>query len=189
MTRACLRMLAVGLCAWASACASQPEPSAPAPVAVSPERVDAPIARETAALTWVAALEMGHAATDARLAEGDLSGAERVLRKALATAAPASTPADDLRRAHQDLWFRLAELQLRAGQAASARASVADGLALGRAQDLFTANLLIVDGHALSALGRETEASERYFEALEINRHLLQQALASPTDDAGANSP
>ena len=51
------------------------------------------------------------------------------------------------------------------------------GRALGRGQDVFTANLHVTPGRALEATGREVEAADAYFEALEINDALLRQML------------
>jgi hypothetical protein len=85
---------------------------------------------------------------------------------------------------HQDLLFRIARAELARGRSTEALAVADRGLALGPARDLFTANLLVARGEALEKLGRGPQAASAYFEALEINRKLLHDALG-PTD-AGA---
>jgi hypothetical protein len=51
------------------------------------------------------------------------------------------------------------------------------GLSLGKALDVFTANLWLVRGEALEALGRDSEAAASYYAALEIDNALLQGVL------------
>ena len=82
-----------------------------------------------------------------------------------------------------DLLFRIARAELEAAQPDQALAAADRGLALGRDNTLFCANLLIARGEALEKLGRDTEAASSYYEALEINRKLLDHVLGA--GDAG----
>lgn len=76
-----------------------------------------------------------------------------------------------------DAYFRLAEMALAARNAPAALLWSSRGLALGAANDLFTANLYIAKGHAALALGDDTMAGESFHKALAINEALLSIAL------------
>jgi predicted negative regulator of RcsB-dependent stress response len=130
--------------------------------------------------TWLLAIEQAHARADAAS-----PAARDALEAALALPVPAEVKAEHSRVVHQDLLFRLARIELAGGRSVEALTVADRGLTLGRAPDLFAANLLVARGEALETLGRKTEAAASYFEALEINRKLLHDALA-PTD---AGSP
>jgi tetratricopeptide (TPR) repeat protein len=105
------------------------------------------------------------------------------LRDALALPVPSDARPLHRRVVHQDLWFRLARAQIAAGRFVEGLDASARGLALGHAPDIFTANLHVARGEALEGLGRATEAASAYYEALEINRKLLHDAL--PAQDSG----
>jgi tetratricopeptide (TPR) repeat protein len=138
-----------------------------------------PVPSESAG-TWLLAIEQAHARADA------VSPAAReALQAALTLPVPAEVKAEHSRIVHQDLLFRLARTELADSRSVEALAAADRGLALGRAPDLFVANLLVARGEVLEKLGRKTEAASAYLEALEINRKLLHDALA-PTD---AGSP
>ena len=126
---------------------------------------------------WLAGMERAHGEADEALAAGDAARAREVLRGAFDTAVPASMAPEDARIVRQDLAFRLGELDLDAGEAAAAVEWADRGLALGQAEDVFTANLLIVRGRAREAQGGDREAIEDYFRALEINEALLRRTL------------
>ena len=128
---------------------------------------------------WVADAERRHALADERLQAGDPPGARVALREIVDGRAsiPAGVPADDRRGVLQDTYFRLAELDLQAGDPRAALASADRGLALGRADDLFVANLLVVRGAAHEALGDGPTAAADYHEALVINDKLLAEAV------------
>jgi hypothetical protein len=83
----------------------------------------------------------------------------------------------DMRVVLMDAYFRLAEMAHAARNAPAALLWSSRGLALGVANDVFTANLLIADGHAAAALGDEMRASESFHKALIINEALLAVAL------------
>lgn len=135
------------------------------------------------AAAWVERVRAAHLRADGHVRAGDVERALVELQAAVETAAPDTVHPEHARVARQDLWFRIAQLELGRGRASVAIASTDTGLALGRARDLFTANLLIARGEALEAEGRRTEAAASYFEALQINARLLRTALGSA--DAG----
>ena len=88
--------------------------------------------------------------------------------------APRSVPPDEARAVRQDAWFRAAELWLQRRQPGAARDEAERGLALGKAEDLFTANLLVVRGRARELLQDDRGAVSDYQEALRINEVLLR---------------
>lgn len=114
---------------------------------------------------------------DRALAERDTATAVALLRDLARRQAPAAVSARDGRVVRQDACFRLALLQLEAGQPAQALRWADYGLELGSGQDLFTANLLIARGHANQALGNDKPAARAYHRALRINEELMNQAL------------
>ena len=131
---------------------------------------------------WVAEAERRHALADQRLEAGDRPGARDALRGIVDAPVPADLPADDRRGVLQDTYFRLARIDLDARDPRAALADADRGLALGRAADLFVANLLVVRGAAHEALGEGPAAAEDYHQALVINDRLLAETLHGPTD-------
>lgn len=83
----------------------------------------------------------------------------------------------DKRIVLMDVYFRLAEMALAARNAPAALLWSSRGLALGAANDVFSANLLIAKGHAAAALGDDGLAGESFHKALVINEALLAVAL------------
>ena len=152
----------------------------------APEQPAAPDGKRgpSDAAAWVERVRVAHLRADDHARAGEVERALVELRAAVETAAPDAVHPEHLRAARQDLWFRIAQLELARARASVAIASTDAGLALGRARDVFTANLLIARGEALEAEGRRTEAAASYFEALQINAQLLRAALGSA--DAGA---
>jgi tetratricopeptide (TPR) repeat protein len=130
------------------------------------------------ARAWLESAAAANRRADTLIVDGDLDGAAQALEAALRQEPPGSVDSADARMVRQDLGYRLAELSLRRGAPADALDHADRGIALGKERDLFTANLLVVKGQSLEALGRETDAAEVYFEALEINEALLRQTLA-----------
>jgi hypothetical protein len=126
---------------------------------------------------WVEEAARRHALADERLHTGDRDGAQSALRGIVDGRVPADVPAADRRGVLQDTYFRLAELELQARDARAALASADRGLALGRADDLFAANLLVVRGASHEALGAGAAAAQDYHDALVINEKLLAEAL------------
>lgn len=131
---------------------------------------------------WVVEAERRHALADQRLEAGDPTTARAALRGIVDARVPADLPADDRRGVLQDAYFRLARLDLDAHDPRAALADADRGLALGRAADLFVANLLVVRGAAHEALGAGPAAVEDYHEALVINDRLLAEALHETAD-------
>jgi len=140
----------------------------------------------TDASPWVAEAERRHALADQRLEAGDPTGARDALRAIVDARVPADLPADDRRGVLQDTYFRLARLDLDARDPRAALADADRGLALGRASDLFVANLLVVRGAAHEALGAGPAAMEDYHQALVINDRLLAETLGEPADGASS---
>ena len=132
------------------------------------------------AAQWVEQVESAHAAADAALEDGKTDRAREVLEQAFRRTVPPSVQETDARVVRQDLAYRLAELELGAGRAEAAEEHASRGLGLGKAEDVFTANLYIARGRAREALGRDIEAAEDYHEALKINDALLRRTLDEP---------
>lgn len=126
---------------------------------------------------WVSGAARAHELADEAVARGDLNEARRTLRAAVDAPIPEAVEPEDRRVVRQDLLYRLADVELRASRAAEAESLADEGLGLGRARDLFTANLLVMRGRAREALSKDREAAGDYFEALEINSELLDRAL------------
>jgi tetratricopeptide (TPR) repeat protein len=133
---------------------------------------------------WVESVRSAHAAADADLQAGKLDKALVELQAAALAPAPVQIHPKHLRVVRQDLWFRVAQLELRAKRPELAFAYANQGLTFGRENDVFTANLLIARGEALEATGHDTEAAASYYDALQINAALLRTALDTP--DGGA---
>jgi len=167
---ALLRAVSIGALLLCAACAQQD--AAPAPELVAPS-----------AGQWVLDIEGVHARVDGAIATGDRAAARHHIEAALSATVPTGVSAEHRRVVHQDLLFRLAGVELSASGGEAALRASERGLALGRFDDLFTANLLLSAGRALETLGRDTEAADSYYRALKINEALLSRVLAT---DAGA---
>jgi hypothetical protein len=128
----------------------------------------------SAAGAWLSEVERAHAAADAA---SEVQAARAELEAVRARPVPLDLDAEDRRRVLQDLSFRLGVLALDAGDSAAAASEAERGLALGRADDEFTANLWIVAGRARAAQGQTGEAAAAYAAALAIHEHLLDRAL------------
>lgn len=126
---------------------------------------------------WIAEATRRHALADQRLDVADRVGAREALRGIVDAPAPAGVPGGDRRGVLQDTFFRLAELDLDERDPRGALANAERGLALGRANDVFVANLLVMRGAAHEALGESPAAVEDYHQALVINDRLLSKAL------------
>jgi hypothetical protein len=139
---------------------------------------------------WVAAAEAALQRADAALAGGDLDGARRAMLEIMRSPVPDGVAPGDARALRQDAGYLLAELELQAGQPAAALAAAEQGLALGNAEeggaDVFEANLHIVRGRALEALGQPGEAATAYHRALLIQERLLAEAAGT---GAGGGAP
>lgn len=134
-------------------------------------------ARRAGDSRWIAEAEHRHAVADQELQGGNVRAARDALRGLVDAPAPGDVPAPDRRSILQDTYFRLAEIDLGARNPRAALASAERGLALGRADDLFVANLLVVRGAAHEALDDGAAAAADYHEALVINDKLLADSL------------
>jgi tetratricopeptide (TPR) repeat protein len=134
-------------------------------------------APSVAAAAWVQSVRRAHDTADAFEERGELEAAREALAPLAARAAPDGVAAPHARAVRQDLYYRLATLAARAGDHPSARSACGDGLALGQADDVLTANLFIARGEAHEALGDVALASEDYMAALRINEALLDAVL------------
>jgi hypothetical protein len=135
---------------------------------------------------WIAEAERQHAIADERLAAKDFPGARIALLPIVGEKAPADVPTDARRGVLQDTYFRMAKIDLDVGDPAVAVRDADSGLALGRADDLFVANLLVVRGAAHEALNDGAAAAADYHAALVINDRLLADTLHGSTDAAHA---
>jgi hypothetical protein len=135
---------------------------------------------------WIADAARQHAIADERLAAKDFPGARIALLPIVGEAVPADVPADARRGVLQDTYFRIAKIDLDVGDPRVALRDADSGLALGRADDLFVANLLVVRGAAHEALNDGTAAASDYHAALVINDRLLAEALHGSADAAPA---
>ncbi len=132
---------------------------------------------EDRAASWVEGAMEANAAADQAIITEDWDEARRILRAAVDRPVPDSLAEDDARVVRQDLLYRLSGVELAAGDPVAAADRADEGLNLGRADDVFTANLLVARAQAREALDRPREAAGDYFDALEINEELLDEAL------------
>jgi len=135
---------------------------------------------------WLDEASSRHALADKQLASGDVPAARDTLLSIVHGRAPADISEDDRRVVLQDAYFRLAKLDLDGGDPRGALANADHGLGVGRADDLFVANLLVVRGAAHETLGDSPAAVEDYHQALMINDRLLAQTLAGKPGTAPA---
>jgi hypothetical protein len=126
---------------------------------------------------WVARAEAANQEADRRLSAGDVDGARGVLKAAVAAGVPGSAKPADARALRQDLYYRLASLELGKARPKDAADWATRGLELGRAKDVFTSNLLIVRGRALEQQGDPRGASRDYHDALLVTEALLDVSL------------
>jgi len=129
------------------------------------------------AASWVEGATTANGAADRAIAAEDWGEARGILRAAVDREVPDAVAEQDARIVRQDLLYRLALVELGAGDATAAADRADEGLNLGRAEDVFTANLLVARARAREALDRPREAAGDYFDALEINEKLLDEAL------------
>ncbi|MBW1810723.1 MAG: hypothetical protein JRJ87_21200 [Deltaproteobacteria bacterium] len=126
---------------------------------------------------WIREAQAANSHADQSIARGNIVAARTALQEILARPAPASIPEQDVIIVKQDIFFRLAMLELQTGKPKAALDWSEQGLSLSQKHDLFTANLLVARGNALEVLGNETNAVGDYHKALKINEKLLNQAL------------
>jgi hypothetical protein len=126
---------------------------------------------------WVTQAESAHQVADERLGQGDVQGARNALRTATESKVPKSANPDDARVVRQDLYYRLAALELSQDKPNDAERWATLGLDIGRGTDVFTANLYIARGKALEKRGDASSASRDYHAALLITESLLDRSL------------
>jgi hypothetical protein len=131
---------------------------------------------------WVAEAARRHTLADQLLEAGNRRTARDALAGIVEGPAPTGLAVADRRAVLQDTYFRLAQLALDDRDARGALTQAERGLALGDADDLFVANLLVVRGAAREALGAGPAAAEDYHRALVINDKLLTETLRAPGD-------
>jgi predicted negative regulator of RcsB-dependent stress response len=130
---------------------------------------------------WVTQAEGAHHVADERLSQGDTDGARQALRNAIEIKVPNGTNPEDARVVRQDLYYRLAALELSQNKPNDAERWATTGLELGRRTDVFTANLYIARGKALERRGDASGASRDYHDALLITEALLDKSLGKGT--------
>jgi hypothetical protein len=129
-------------------------------------------------LVGAAILLAGQSRVDKLLDGGNGEGALRELRALWTTLRESRAEGSGGgRQAMQDIAFRLARLSLEKKDLSGALAFCEGGLSLGKDDDLFTANLLIMRGIIRQELGHTAPAVEDLHQALLINEKLLEQAL------------
>jgi tetratricopeptide (TPR) repeat protein len=128
---------------------------------------------------WIRQAHDANLQADQAIRRGDPAAARAALAASLDRQVPGTVNPEDGRMVKQDMCFRLALVDMDAHRPEDALAWAKRGLELGRRQDLFTANLLVAEGRALEALGREPDAAEAYHRALKINEILLDRAMDS----------
>jgi hypothetical protein len=132
---------------------------------------------------WLAGVERAHQSADAAEKRGDVAGARDALRAAAQADVPGRVPDRDARVMRQDLYYRLALLELRGSAPEKAVIWADQGLSLGGApRDVFVANLYIARGRAREARGDAVAAGRDYHEAIRISETLLDEALGGGED-------
>ena len=112
---------------------------------------------------------------DHLLGLGRTADAVEVLRQAEAALTTSSSA--DAHLVRRDLLYRLAEIELGAGNTKAAADWATRGLSLGRPLDVFTTNLLIVRGRAFEHMNDPSAAARDYHEALVMTESLLDRSL------------
>jgi predicted negative regulator of RcsB-dependent stress response len=138
-------------------------------------------ARDRDAADWITQAQKAHRQADLLAASGDTDGARDALQIAVDTEPPRGTPKGPARVVRQDLFYRIAVMELEKRQPEAALDFASRGLALGEKNDVFSANLRIMRGQAHEALGHAREAAADYHAALKISEALLDRALGEET--------
>ena len=135
------------------------------------------VRRSTDSGRWLVTITQASGGAEMARARGDRAEARRMLVAIVDAPRPAGVWPDDLRAVRMDAYFRLATLELEDASPKAARQWAEQGLALGARRDVFTANLHLVHGRALEALGVDLEAQASYHRALVVTEALLGTAL------------
>ncbi len=126
---------------------------------------------------WLEQVQRVHRSVDVDLDRGELDKARTSLKKLLNTKAPDGVDHGVLSSVLQDVYFRLAGVEIRQSQWDVALRWVKRGLSLGCHDDVFCANLYIAKGHALEKSGDDAGAIKSFNKALQINERLLDDLL------------
>jgi hypothetical protein len=133
----------------------------------------------TSTSDWILHAETAHHDADRLLPLGDAAAARTALQAAAEVPVPKGTSPRDARIVRQDLYCRLASLEVDRANPEEAVRWATTGLSLGRGEDVFTANLEIVRGRALERLGDANGASRDYHAALVVTEALLDLSLGA----------
>ncbi|MFT5429773.1 MAG: tetratricopeptide (TPR) repeat protein [Myxococcota bacterium] len=137
----------------------------------------APVVRASE-LLWTASVDLDRQLADKCVDSGELTIAERMLRRSLAR--PDAAVDEVVRIAlRQDLHFALGRVLLLQGRFSRASAEASRGLALGGQNTVFQANLYGLRAMAVEADGRPLDALDDYSRALTIHKSLFDAALAA----------
>jgi hypothetical protein len=139
-------------------------------------------AREEKASVWLSDALRAQSSADEAQQRGDIVAARKALSEAVAAKVPDSVAQRDGRIVRQDLYYRLALMELQNDAPEHALSWADNGLSLGQARDVFTINLYIARGRAREALGEDVLAGRDYHEALKLSEALLDESLESDTE-------
>jgi hypothetical protein len=121
-------------------------------------------------------LSRAHAELDGASSRAELVRSQASLTRLLATAGD-GLDADDARQVRQDLYCRLAETALRLREPRAALEWTRRGIDLDGPPSPFLAQLMALEGDALTALGEPSSAAASYMRALRVHEALLDESL------------
>jgi hypothetical protein len=123
-----------------------------------------------------AELSRAHAELDGASSRVELERSQASLARLLGTAGD-GLDVDDARQVRQDLYCRLAETALRLGEPRAALEWTRRGIDLDGPPSPFLAQLMALEGDALTALGEPSSAAASYMKALRVHEALLDESL------------
>lgn len=136
-------------------------------------------ARHTDSDLWLSRIEQAHEMADGAVNRHEWDKARRALDEAVRAPVPKDIAPEDARGIRQDLFYRLALVELQAKRPNRAQEWADQGLLLGERADVFGANLYIARGRAHEAVGEDVAAGRDYHTALTISEALLEHALGT----------
>jgi hypothetical protein len=125
------------------------------------------------------ALARAHRELDGAQSRDELEHSRAELIELLQTAGDGLRP-DDARQVRQDVYCRLAETALRLGEPRAALEWTRRGIELDGPPSAFLAQLMALEGDALTALGEPSSAAASYMKALRVHEALLDDILDGP---------
>lgn len=128
-----------------------------------------------------------HQAADQALERGQRDVAKEELQHAISRLS--ETRGEQAVWVRQDLFGRLAQLELDAGDSGSALQLAEQALALGQTPSVPLATLHVLRGRAFEARGDKKSAALAYHQALLINQRLMDQALGTQPSQTPRTSP